>query len=59
MLEKHEKMRTYRFVLLVKVVRVAIEDLDKELDRRSRLHARVGDAKGALETLQHTLAIAI
>lgn len=39
---------TYRFVLLVKVVHVAIQDLNKQLDRRRRLHARVSHAKSSL-----------
>lgn len=31
--------QTYRLVLLVKVVNISVEDLDKQLDGRGRLHA--------------------
>jgi hypothetical protein len=49
----------YRFVLLVKVVDVAVEDLDEELDRGRRLHAGVGYAQSSLQTLEDTLAVAV
>lgn len=45
--------------MLVKVVHVSVKDLDKQFDRRRRLHARVGDAEGALETLENTLTVAV
>lgn len=51
--------RTYSFVLLVKVVDVTIQDLDKELDRHSRIHACVSDAQCTLQTLQNALAITV
>ncbi len=54
-----EMAAAYRFVPLVKVVDVSIQDLDKQLDRRRRLHARVGDSESALQTLEDTLAVAI
>ncbi len=41
---------TYRFILLVEIVHVTIEDLDEQLDRGGGLHARIGDAKSPLET---------
>ena len=50
---------TYRFVLLVKVVDISIENLDKQLDRRGRLHARVCNAKGALQAFQDALAVTV
>jgi len=44
-------------VLLLKIVDVAVEDLDKELDVEARLHARVGDLEGLLEALEHPPAV--
>lgn len=41
---------TYRFISLVKVVDISVQDLDKELDGCGCLHARVCYPKGALET---------
>ncbi len=38
---------SYRFVALVEIVYVSIQDLDEELDGRGRLHARVGHAESA------------
>lgn len=59
-LPSSEKMRaTHRFVLLIKVVHVAIENLHKQLDRRSRLHASVSDTEGTLQAFQHALAVAV
>lgn len=55
----HGKDWTYGFVLLVKVVDVAVQDLDKELDRNSGIHARVRDTESALEALEDSLAIAV
>lgn len=52
-------MVTHRFVLLVKVVDVSVEDLDKQLDGRGRLHTRIGHAEGALEAFQNALAVAV
>jgi hypothetical protein len=39
---------TYRIVLLVKVVHVSVQDLDKEFDGYGRVHACVGDTERAL-----------
>jgi len=39
---------TYSFILLVKVVDVLVQDLDKELDRHCGIHAGVGDTEGTL-----------
>lgn len=53
------KGTTYSFVLLVKVVDVAVQDLDKELNGGGRLHARVGDTESALETLENAFSVAV
>ena len=47
------------FVLLVKVVDVAVEDLDEKLHRHSGVHAGIGNAESTLETLKDSLAVAI
>ena len=39
---------TYSFILLIKVVDVAVEDFDKEFDGHCSIHASVGDAEGPL-----------
>jgi len=49
----------YGFVLLVKVVDVSVEDLDEQLDRGGRFHARVCHAERALETFENPLAVAV
>lgn len=41
---------TYRLILLIKVINISIENLNKQLDRRGRLHARVSNAQGTLQT---------
>lgn len=46
-------------VLLVKVVDVAVEDLDEEFDGYGGVHAGVCDAEGTLETFEDTFAIAV
>ena len=48
-----------RFVLLVEVVDVAVEDLDEELDGNGGVHACVGDAEGALQAFEDALAVAV
>jgi hypothetical protein len=50
---------THRFVLLIKIVDVSVENLDKQLDGSGRLHARVRHAEGALETFQDAFAVAV
>ena len=52
-------VRTYSFVLLVKVVHVAIENLDKELDGDGGVHTCVGNSESPLQAFQDTLAVAI
>lgn len=46
-------------VLLVEVVDVAVENFDEELDAYGGIHASIGDAKSALKTLEHALAVAV
>ena len=57
--EKRKKGPTYSFVLLVEIENVEVENLDKQLNAGGRLHARVGNAQGALQTLEHSLAVAV
>lgn len=47
------------FVLLVKVVDVAVEDLDEEFDGDGGVHAGVCNAEGALEAFEDALAVAV
>jgi len=51
--------RTYSFILLVKVVNVLVQDLDKELNRDRCIHAGIGNAKGTLETFEDALTVAV
>lgn len=46
-------------VLLVKVVDVSVEDLDKEFDGNSSVHAGICDSQSALETLEDSFPITI
>lgn len=46
-------------VLLVKVVDVTVEDLDKELDGNSSVHAGICDSQSALETLEDSFPITV
>lgn len=50
---------THRFVLLVKIVDISVEDLDKKLDRGGRLHTRVCHAESALEALEDALTVTV
>lgn len=50
---------TYRLVLLIEIVHISIQNLDKQLDGRGRFHARVCDAEGPLETLQDALPVTV
>lgn len=56
---KTKHRNPYRFVLLVEVVHITVEDLDKELYRRRLLHARVRDPQGTLQAFQHALAVPV
>jgi len=47
------------FVLLVKVVDVAVEDLDEEFNRDGGVHASVCDAESTLEAFEDALAVAV
>ena len=53
------KRNTYRLILLIKIVDVAIQDFDKQFNRHRSVHASVGDAEGTLETFQHPFAVTI
>ena len=44
---------------MIKVVDVAIEDLDEQLDADGGVHACVGDAERALETFENAFAVAV
>lgn len=46
-------------VLLVKIVDVAVENFDEELDAHGCVHAGVCDAESALEALEHAFAVAV
>ena len=46
-------------ILLVEVVDVAIEDLNKELHRHGRIHTGVCDTESALEAFEDALAVAV
>jgi len=59
MRDKRPRHVTYRLVLLVKIVDVAVEDLDKELNRYGGIHARVRHTQGALQTLEHAFAVSV
>jgi hypothetical protein len=45
--------------LLIKVVDVAVENLDEQLDADGGVHACVGDAERALETFEDAFAVAV
>ena len=52
-------MTTYRFILLIKVVHVSVQDLDKQLDGSGSLHAGVRNTKSALQAFENTLAVSV
>lgn len=54
-----EGVNTHGVVLLVKVVDVAVQDLDEELDADGAVHARVGHPQRPLQALEHALAVAV
>lgn len=54
-----EILGRHGIVLLVKVVDVAVENLDKELDADGRVHAGIGDTEGALQALEDAFAVAV
>jgi len=56
---KQNKKRTYSLVLLLKVVDVSVQNLNKQFHVRHRVHARVCNLERLLETFQDTLAIAV
>jgi len=50
---------TYSFILLVKVVDILVQDLDKEFNGNCGVHACIGNAKGTLETFEDALTVAV
>jgi hypothetical protein len=50
---------THSIVLLVKVVNVSVEDLDKQLDRHCCIHACISNTERTLQTFKHAFAIAV
>jgi hypothetical protein len=51
--------KAYCFVLLVKVVHVAIEDLNEKLDRHGGIHTGVGYSEGALQAFENSFPVAV
>lgn len=49
----------HAFVLLIKVIDVAVENLDEQLNGDCNVHAGISNSKGALEAFEHTFAIAV
>lgn len=49
----------YRLILLIKVVDVSVQDLNKQFDGYRGVHASVGHPQRSLKTLQHTLAVPV
>lgn len=47
---KHTCSKAYRFVLLVKIVHVSVQNLHKQFDRHCRVHTGIGNAKRSLQT---------
>lgn len=50
---------TYGLILLVKVVDVAVEDLNEELHTDRGIHTGVSHPQRTLQALKHTLAITV
>ena len=50
---------TYSFILLIKIVDIAVEDLHKELDGHSSVHASICNTQRPLETFQDSLPISV
>lgn len=57
--ERLRVMSAYRFVVLIKVVHISVQDFHKELDGCRRFHARVCHTEGPLKALQDSLTITI
>ena len=50
---------TYSIILLVKVIDIAVENLDEQLNRHGRVHASVSHPEGTLQTFEYPLAITV
>jgi hypothetical protein len=57
--ETVEILRGDCLVLLVEIVDVAVEDLDKEFDGHGGIHAGICDTQGALQTLEDSLPVTV
>lgn len=51
--------KTYSIVLLLKVINISVQNLDKKLNRHSRVHTSICNAKCTLQTLKNTFSIAV
>lgn len=49
----------HSLILLVEVVDVAVQDLDKKFDRDAGIHAGICNTEGTLETFKDALAITV
>ncbi len=50
---------SHRFVGLVKIVHVSIQDLHEQLNRGRLLHTRISDPESTLEAFEHSLPVSI
>lgn len=50
---------TYSIILLLKVINISVQDLYKEFNRHSRVHAGIGNSQSALQTLKNAFSISI
>jgi hypothetical protein len=50
---------TYSIVLLVKIVHVAVQDLNKQLHGHCGIHACIGDTERTLQTFEYSFSIAV
>lgn len=57
--EEHITVKTYRLILLVKVVYVAVQNLNEKFDGYRGVHAGVCYTQSTLQTFEHTFTIAI
>lgn len=57
--EPVEVLGSDSFVLLVEIVDIAIQNLNKKFDGHGSVHASVCDAEGPLEAFQNPLSITV
>lgn len=57
--EAVQVFRRHGFVLLVEIVDVSVQDLDKKFNRNRSIHTCIGHPKSALKTLKDSFPIAI